>query len=204
MWSLIKKDYLLIVSNRRSIVLAFIFFLPILILLLGKEGRVNVYILSLASTLILNVSVNMESHILLYSLPMKNSHVVLSKYIFTMINYIVINIYIIIIMALLRRFELEKGFSHIDIYYLIGTLQIAIIAVSFAIPAILNYSTKAGNIINILIAGVASDIFTGVLKSDYQFFSKIIYSIWFNIGIGILLIISIWCAIESYKSREFY
>jgi len=107
-------------------------------------------------------------------------------------------------MALLSRFELEKGFYHIDIYYLVGTLQLTLIALSFAVPAILNYSKNAGNNINIFIAGFASNIFTIVLKRNDIFYSKIVYSIWFNIGIGILLIISILCAIESYKNREFY
>jgi len=107
-------------------------------------------------------------------------------------------------MALLSRFELDKGFYQVDIYYIIGTLQLTIIALSFAVPAILNYSKNAGDTINILITGFASNIFIGVLKRNNIFYSKIVYSIWFNIGIGILLIISILCAIESYKNREFY
>ena len=200
MWNLIKKDYMLMHSNKWKVI-SFIISIPLLILLMGKDSDGSPIIISLVSVIVFNMVSNSESKVLIHSLPIKNSHVVLSKYIFIMINFIIISIYIIFIMGLLSRL----GFVRRELinYYFVVTMQVSIIALSFVIPAFLNYSVNIGSTISWLIVLLSVNIY-GALASDFQFFSKIVYNVFFNIGIGILLIISILCAIESYKNREFY
>ena len=203
MWNLIKKDYFLIFANKKN-VLTFILLVPILILILNKYIQINSVILGLISSLIINIFIDSDSQILLYSLPVKNSQFVLSKYIFIAINFIIMNIYIIFIMELFSSLVLKRSIFPINNYYILISIQISLIALCFAIPAIINYSAKPSIIIIWIINVVAFNFSTSVITGDYQFFSKIIYSMWFNIGIVIILITSILCTIESYKNRQFY
>lgn len=137
MINLIKKDFILIFSNKRKLYFL-VFAVPMIMLLIGYFSEGSAYYLGLLAILFISTSadegIEGKSSVLLPSLPINKYHIVISQYLSTYIAFFLSSIYIISVLFILRKL----GFYWILSYYNIDLIKyfiaLSIISFSISIP----------------------------------------------------------------------
>lgn len=208
MVKLIKKDLLLVLSNRNNIIFL-ILYLPLINLILDTLDFASmistmitgpVFILTMTSFAYDRTT---KSHILMQSLPVKKMEIVISKYMAIFVNY---TIGIILVGSYLWITSLfgSKIITGLSFNLIRGTLPILILGLSLSMPAQFKFQVRIANLINGIIMVIIMNVFMVGSNSIKDLLNII------NNGTVSLLIISIIVYITSmllsiwiYENRNF-
>ena len=152
MFSLIRKDILLLLSSK-STVLPFLLFLPLYRLVLGMDPDYSIVILSIVTLgYLLTVSsfsfeIKNKPYITILSLPIKRRDVVISKYIGIFINYAIAVIYTFIYSKLLLLIGVNIT-GNFDISTLKYTFLILSVGLCISLPLQFRLPPKIANFVN--------------------------------------------------------
>lgn len=203
MFNLIKKDFLLLLSNKTT-VLIFLLFIPLYRLVLGMDPDYSIVLLSIVTIgyMLTTTSFSFEfknkPYIFIRSLPIKARDVIFSKYIEIFINYLVAIIYTFLSSKALSLLGVNITGSF-NITTLQQSLLILVIGLSISLPLQFKLPPKVANFVNIFFYISILNYFSMTLgESSLKNLSNVIQ---FTLAILILLI-SIVLSFLLYRNKD--
>lgn len=155
MFNLIRKDFLLMVSSK-STILMFLMFLPILQLALGRDNPtsiafINIILIGYAlTTMSFAFEVKNKPYITIRSLPIKTTDIVISKYLQMFINYIIAIVFTFIYIKFLNLFGFQV-LGSFDITMLKLSFLLIVLSLSISLPLQFILPPKIANFVNVFI-----------------------------------------------------
>ena len=209
MINILKRDYLLILANKRDI---FIFLLAIpIIISFGflDEKLFLAIIISMVYIMTILVFYNSkQDDILIYSMPLKNFDVILSKYIFLLLNVLVVISYIFGVAWILIRLGFIENIKYFNIDFLKLLISYSIIECSVVIPLAFSLRPKTSSIfISLLLIALLTHgaylFYSGDIYNSAIDWVGLINSSEFIGKVTLLMIVSIIISCYGYKIKEF-
>ena len=210
MINLIKKDFILIFSNKMKLY-TLLFAIPIIMVLISYFSVGLAHYLGFIAIIFISTSadegVEGKSSVLLASLPINKNHIVISQFLSTYIIFILSSIYTILVLFILGKLGLHSILDYYNtdlIRFLIG-LSIILISVNVPIKLFSNRNSNSSlssvSFINIIfisrhfkMLGEASEPFE--LSSAGTIILAIIVAASFMLSIAGSLL--------AYKDKEYY
>lgn len=210
MINLIKKDFILIFSNKMKLYIL-LFALPIIILLIGYFSVGLAYYLGLIAILLISTStdqgVERRTSVLLASLPINKNHIVISQFLSTYIIFILSSIYTILVLFILGRLGLHSILDYYNmdlIKFLIG-LSIILISVDVPIKLFSNRNSSSSvssvSLIHIIYIFRYSKM---IGEASEPFELSPIGNITLAIVVVAAFILSIAGSLLEYKNKQYY
>jgi len=209
MLNLIRKDIMLILDNKKDIFI-FLLAMPIIISLgFLDEKLVFAIIISMIYIMtVLGFYNSKQDDILIYSMPLKNFDVILSKYIVLLLNVLVVISYIFGVTWILIKLNIVDNIQYLNIDFLKLLILYSIIGFSVVIPLAFSLRPKTSFIV------ISVLLILLLTQSAYLFYGGDIYNPtmdWVGLvnsskffgGVILLLIVSIIISLYGYKKKEF-
>lgn len=207
MINLVKKDFILIFSNKTKLYVLF-FGVPMIMLLFSYISEESAYYLGLLAIIFISISadegVEGKSSVLLPSLPINKYHIVISQYLSTYIVFLLSSIYVIFVLFILGKLGLHSLLRYYNgdlVKFLIG---LSIISFSLSIPIKLFTNKDSRSAASFV--GIAFVLrFTSMMNEGVEPFElSSIENILLAIVVGFSFILSITGSLLEYKGKQYY
>jgi len=210
MINLIKKDFILIFSNKMKLY-TLLFAIPIIMVLISYFSVGLAHYLGFIAIIFISTSadegVEGKSSVLLASLPINKNHIVISQFLSTYIIFILSSIYTILVLFILGKLGLHSILDYYNtdlIRFLIG-LSIILISVNVPIKLFSNRNSNSSlssvSFINIIFI---SRYFKMLGEASEPFELSSAGTIILAIIVAASFMLSIAGSLLAYKDKEYY
>ncbi|NLL81974.1 MAG: ABC-2 transporter permease [Tissierellia bacterium] len=210
MINLIKKDFILIISNKMKLY-TLLFAIPIIMVLISYFSVGLAHYLGFIAIIFISTSadegVEGKSSVLLASLPINKNHIVISQFLSTYIIFILSSIYTILVLFILGKLGLHSILDYYNtdlIRFLIG-LSIILISVNVPIKLFSNRNSNSSlssvSFINIIFI---SRYFKMLGEASEPFELSSAGTIILAIIVAASFMLSIAGSLLAYKDKEYY
>ena len=152
MLKLIRRDLMLLFANWQ-VVIFLLFIPPVLSLIMGVDKineimMINIFIIGyFFTTITFSYETRIKPYLLIQSLPVTRVELVVSKYFFTFINFIIGLVYTVGALWIIQYFKILNVDS-LDYSYIREVFVLLILSLSISLPGLLILRPRLGNIIN--------------------------------------------------------
>lgn len=203
MLKFIRRDLLILFSSWKAYIPWFLI-LPILLLIFGVEKINEIMISSIfiigffLSTIPFSYDIRIKPYILMQSLPVTRKELVVSKYLSTLIFYIVGSVYTVSILWIIKYFEI-LNMDNLNFYFLKEAFLLLILTLSLSFPSYLIFKPKLGAFLNALSYMISIEIF---LISPERTFGSLALLNKYGLVIVFIYLISLGISIWFYEIKD--
>lgn len=209
MINILRKDYMLILANKMEII-TFLLAMPIIITF-SYLSEYLVFVIILAIVYLMSTIGfynSKQDDILIYSLPLKNFDFILSKYIFLLLNDLVVISYIFGITWILVKLDLINNIQYLNINFMKLLIFYSIIGFSIMMPLVYSLKSNIGirvmSVLFVLMINYSNSLFReGDRYNPAKDWVGLVNRSDFIVGVILLMIVSIIVSLYVYKKKEF-
>lgn len=172
MLKLIRRDLMLLFANWKLIIFL-LFVPPVFLLLLGVDKinefmMINIFIIGyFFTTITFSYETRIKPYLLIQSLPVTRVELVVSKYLFTFINFIIGLVYTVGVLWIIQYFKILNVDS-LNYSYIREVFLLLILSLSISLPGLLILSPRLGNIINTAVYVACLNLFIVTPENTYE------------------------------------